>query len=81
MNDKNIKDAFFGLTTMGEKGQAVVPAKVRKKMKLKKGEKFLVFSFDNDLLVFSKINGLEKLASDLSDKLKDINNIISKHNK
>ncbi len=66
---------------MGEKGQAVVPAKVRKKMKLKKGEKFLVFSFDNDLLVFSKINGLEKLASDLSDKLKDINNIISKHNK
>lgn len=81
MDDKKISDSFYGTTTMGEKGQVVVPAEVRKVMKLEKGEKLLVFGFDEDFLVLSKTEGLEKFASHLSEKLKDINKVINKKSK
>jgi len=65
------------MTTLGEKGQVVVPAEARKAMKLEKGEKFLVFSMDEDILVLSKAVGLEKFAAHLTEKLKDINAVIN----
>ena len=33
-----------GVTSVGERGQVVIPAEIREKFKLKKGEKLLVFS-------------------------------------
>lgn len=70
--------SFYGMTTLGEKGQVVVPAEVRKAMKLERGEKLLVFSFDDDLLVLSKTEGMERFASHLAEQLKDINAAINK---
>jgi AbrB family looped-hinge helix DNA binding protein len=81
MHDEKMAKLFYGTTTLGEKGQAVIPAEARKKMKLEKGEKLLVFSFDDDVLVFSKVGKLEKFASHLAGELEDIKNIISKSNK
>jgi len=40
-----------GVTTLGERGQIVIPVEVRKKWKLKKGEKFLVFGAPNKSLI------------------------------
>ena len=81
MDSEKLSDAFHGTTTLGEKGQVVVPAEVRKAMKLEKGEKLLVFRFDEDILVLSKAQGLEKFASHLSEKLRDINEVINNKNK
>lgn len=67
------------MTTVGEKGQAVIPAEARKRMNLEKGEKLLVFGFDENILVLAKTEGLEKFASHLADKLKDINDLIDKN--
>ncbi len=69
---------FYGTTTVGEKGQVVIPAEARQYLKLKKGEKLLVFGFNNDMLAFSKLEHLEKFASHLSEKLKTIKEIIKK---
>jgi len=80
MKITNLNKSFYGMATLGEKGQVVVPAEARKTMKLEKGEKFLVFSMDENILIFSKTAGLEKFASHLTDKLKDINAVI-KNNK
>ena len=33
-----------GVTSVGERGQVVIPAEIREKFKLKKGEKLLVFA-------------------------------------
>ena len=78
----NLHKSFHGMTTLGEKGQIVVPAEARKAMKLEKGEKFLVFSLDEDILIMSKTAGLERFASHLTEKLKDINALIkNKKNK
>ena len=71
--------SFYGMTTLGEKGQVVVPAEARKAMSLEKGEKLLVFSFDEDVLVLSKTEGMEKFAAHLSEQLKDINAAIGKN--
>lgn len=81
MKTDKIKECFFGMTTLGEKGQVVVPAKAREKMNLEKGEKLLAFSLDEDMLILYKVDGLEKVASHLKEKLDDISSIIKKNNK
>lgn len=69
---------FYGTTTLGEKGQAVIPAEARDAMKLARGEKLLVFGVGNDMLVLSKLSNLEQFASHLEDRLKRIRKIIKK---
>ncbi|MDO8504863.1 MAG: AbrB/MazE/SpoVT family DNA-binding domain-containing protein [Candidatus Liptonbacteria bacterium] len=72
------KGMFYGTATLGEKGQAVIPSKARTVMKLKKGEKLLVFGMGNDMLIFSKLSNLEKFASDMASHLGMLRTIIKK---
>lgn len=82
MAKKNkICDSFLGVTTLGEKGQVVVPAEARRALALEKGEKLLVFSFDERVLVMTKADSIGKLAMHLAEHLKDIKMIISKKDK
>jgi AbrB family looped-hinge helix DNA binding protein len=81
MKGPNMFESFWGITTIGEKGQAVIPAEARKKMNLEKGEKLLVLSFDDDILILSKVKGLETFASHLSKQLEDVKSIINKNKK
>ena len=75
------REHFYGTTTLGEKGQAVIPAEAREVMGIKKGEKLLVFGMGNDMLVLSKLSNLEKFASHLADRLKTIRAIMKKTSK
>ncbi|HEX5429712.1 MAG TPA: AbrB/MazE/SpoVT family DNA-binding domain-containing protein [Patescibacteria group bacterium] len=59
---------FYGITTVGEKGQAVIPASARKALSLKKGDKLLVFG-RGQLLAFSKLSDLEHIAHALAERL------------
>lgn len=63
------KQEFFGTTTIGERGQIVIPAEARKAMKLKNADKLLAFGMGNDMLVLAKVSQLEKFAKQLSSKL------------
>ena len=69
---------FYGTATVGEKGQIVIPQEARKNMKLKKGDRLLVFGMDDDMLAVAKLSHLEKFASHLSKKLKMINGVAKK---
>lgn len=69
---------FYGTTTVGEKGQVVVPAEARISMKVKRGEKLLVFGLGTDMVILSKLSNLEKFASHLSKQLVAIRGIIKK---
>lgn len=60
---------FYGSTTVGEKGQIVIPKDARKNMKLKKGERLLVFGMDEDMLAVAKLSHIEKLSSHLAKRL------------
>jgi AbrB family looped-hinge helix DNA binding protein len=69
---------FFGTTTLGEKGQVVIPAEAREIMKLSKGQKLLVFGMGDDMVAFCKVDQLEKFASHLSKRLETIRKVIKK---
>ncbi|KKU04009.1 MAG: Transcriptional regulator, AbrB family [Candidatus Giovannonibacteria bacterium GW2011_GWA2_45_21] len=71
---------FYGTATVGEKGQIVIPQEARKNMKLKRGDRLLVFGMDNDMLAVAKLSHIEKITSHLSKKLKMINEA-AKNNK
>ena len=61
--------ACFGTATMGERGQIVIPAGVRKKLKIKTGEKFVVFLTPSEAVVFIPSNQFGKIISELNKKL------------
>lgn len=71
-------EQFYGTTTLGEKGQVVIPAEARKSMGIKKGDKLLVFGMGCDMLAFSKLSKVEQFASHLSGRLDVIRTIIKK---
>ncbi len=56
----------IGITTLGEKGQVVIPADIRHKLKLKTGEKLIVFAKDEGMIGISKVSNLEKIAAHLA---------------
>ena len=71
-------EQFYGTTTLGEKGQVVIPKEARKTMGIKKGEKLLVFGMGCDMLALSKLSKVEQFASHLSQRLEVIREIIKK---
>ncbi len=71
---------FYGTTTLGEKGQVVIPAAARESLKLKKGDKLLVFSFGEDL-AFSKPARMEAFAKHLEQRVKGIRTALKKGRK
>jgi AbrB family looped-hinge helix DNA binding protein len=69
---------FYGSTTIGEKGQVVVPQEVREKMNLTKGDKLLVFGMGDEMVAFAKISEFERFEKHLSGQLESIRKIIKK---
>lgn len=69
---------FHGVATVGEKGQIVIPANARKIMRLKKGDKLLVFGMGNEMLAFSRLAHMERFISKISKQLGKIKKIINK---
>lgn len=69
---------FYGSTTIGEKGQIVIPQEARINMKLKKGDRLLIFGMDDDMLAVAKLSHIEKITSHLAKKLKMIRGVTKK---
>lgn len=72
---------LFGTTTMGEKGQIVIPAEAREELNIKKGEKLLVFGIGEDMIAFSKLDNFEKFANHLSKQLSAMRGLVNKIDK
>lgn len=69
MTKKHNHGDFYGTTILGEKGQIVIPIEARATMKIKKGEKLLVFGLSDDMLVLSKLSNLQKIVGHMANKL------------
>ena len=41
---KLVKGKFYGAVTVGERGQVVIPAEIRKALKISAGDKMIVFA-------------------------------------
>jgi AbrB family looped-hinge helix DNA binding protein len=58
---------FYGSTTLGEKGQVVIPVEAREKLELTKGQKLLAFGSSENMLVLAKPEIIEQFADILGD--------------
>ena len=55
----------YGITSVGERGQVVIPADIRTKMNLKKGDKLLVFARGSNFIGILR-------ADEMKEHLKEI---------
>lgn len=68
--DKSLEDLFFGVSTVGERGQLVIPAEARKKLGINPGDKILVM--DHPVahgLVLFKIDAMREFVSSYMERL------------
>jgi AbrB family looped-hinge helix DNA binding protein len=70
---------FYGSTTIGERGQVVIPAEARNVLKIKKGDKLLVFGMGHEMIALAKVSYMKKVAADLSKKVEAIKKVIDGH--
>ncbi len=67
---------FYGLTTVGERGQIVIPKEVRDVVGVKAGDKFFIFAHDDEIMAMikpEKFNSLIKEMSGVLEKIKKVN--------
>lgn len=79
---KNIIPKFFGVSTVGERGQIVIPNEAREKMDIKPGQKFIFFGGDSIIhmiesdqfdTIFSSIHSeIKTNISNIKNKIKEI---------
>lgn len=62
----------YGMTTMGERGQVVIPKEIRKKLNIKAGDQFLVFCHDNAVIGFIKPQEFDTIIERHISRLKTL---------
>jgi len=62
---------FFGTTSIGERGQIVMPKKLRDKLKLKKGDSFLVMQ-KGPGIIFVPTEVMEDFVKDMTVQIKNL---------
>lgn len=67
---------FYGSTTMGERGQVVVPAEAREALNLEKGEKMLVFGIRDKGIFLTKLSSFKQFSEELEKRHAEINKIL-----
>jgi len=67
----------FGSATLGQRGQIVIPVEIRKKLKIKKGEKFIVFfAHTSKAIVFIPAHHFGKIISEFDKKISKFKKLI-----
>ncbi len=61
--------SVYGTTTLGSRGQLVVPAKARRALKLKPGDKMVVFVNHGKVLGLIKTASIDSFLSHLTQEL------------
>lgn len=61
---------FYGLTTLGERGQIVIPKEVRNAMKSKPGDKFFIFSHDDEIMAMIKPDKFNAIIKEMTGVFK-----------
>ena len=74
-------EMVYGTTTIGEKGQVVIPAEARKTLGLVPGEKLLVFGMGREMLALAKLSNLERYAAHLASHAEAIRRAIPESQK
>lgn len=61
-----------GITTVDGKGRILLPKEIRKKLKIKKGEEFLVTELDNETIILKRFD-VKSMLQELVKKAEKVN--------
>ena len=71
------KNRCFGSTTVGPKGQVVIPANARKELGIDTGATLLAFEFFHSRgLILLKVDAVEQMLSMMSERLADFEKLV-----
>ena len=65
----------YGSTTVGERGQVVIPKEIRREMKIGPGDKFFVFSRLNKIIVFLKAENFDTIINEMTRTLESLKRV------
>lgn len=65
----DFKNMPCGITSVGERGQVVIPADIRAEMNLKKGEKLMVFSKNKNFIGILRANEMKQHLKKILSKM------------
>jgi len=70
---RSFADMFYGVATVGERGQVVIPAAIRRRCKIGKGDRLLVFEhpFKTGFMMFP-VGEMESLMKEMMEGLAQI---------
>ena len=71
MKKKSFKDITMGITSLGKRGQVVIPANIRKKLKIKSKEKFMVLLTHSETVIFVPVRRFKKMIYQLDKKISE----------
>ncbi len=75
-NIREVLPRLYGATTMGERGQIVIPAEARRDLKMSPSSKLLVFGNPKGGgLLIMKVDDVGELVSQVNQMLKSIENV------
>ena len=69
---------FYGSTTIGERGQVVIPIEARKALGIEKGEKLLVFSVHKKSIMITKLTSFKQMSAEMKKRQAEVEDILSK---
>ena len=73
------KQEFYGSTTVGERGQIVLPAKLRKAFRLKRGDKLLVIGLGHaQNIVLFKAEAMDEYLEMMTENIKHMRSALKK---
>lgn len=81
LNMKNMKSELehniVGVTTVGERGQIVIPKSIRDQLEIKKGCQFIML-LNNGGLALITLDSLKKLTDSLTKEIQNFNTKLKK---
>lgn len=60
---------IFGTVTVGERGQIVIPSHLREKLRLKKGDKLMVFCHLNQIIGLVRSNDMYEFLNRITSRM------------
>lgn len=65
----DFKNMPCGITSVGERGQVVIPADIRAEMNLKKGEKLMIFSKNKNFIGILRADEMKQYLKKILSKM------------
>ena len=76
------KDKTYGTATLGERGQLVIPAELRKELKIKSGDQLMVFAkLDKKVISLMPIRDFSRFLEKAARLIAKLENKVPKNSK